>query len=263
MTDPTLAPEDVLVLDAVPPPPALLEALGRVPRGVLMLPTTARHPTAEFLCGGDYDGDTAVVLWRREIVDGLGAPGAEALLAPPRRGRPGRRRADRRAPRAGYEFKRAVRRGHAVPGDGSLSLANFALKDFPYDATPWTPGGYDRAVGPADYAGAQASLRAKLNDVLGDLEAFDFGREPAFDPSLLDLAHGDGGDAAACGKVKRDHQAKFLEAWSPVDRERAALHLYAAAHDKFRETPDRGWKFAFEIAAPELLRAKRAPPRGP
>ena len=129
----------------------------------------------------------------------------------------------------------------------------------------------------------------------GELEAFDFGREPAFDPSLLDLAHGDGGDAAArardwaaaardayngdvaracrfpegplrneaCGKVKRDHQAKFLEAWSPVDRERAALHLYAAAHDKFRETPDRGWKFAFEIAAPELLRAKRAPPRGP
>ncbi|KAH8066193.1 RNA-dependent RNA polymerase [Aureococcus anophagefferens] len=261
MTDPTLAPEDVLVL-ARCRRPALLEALGRVPRGVLMLPTTARHPTAEFLCGGDYDGDTAVVLWRREIVDGLGAaPGAEALLAPPRRGRPGRRRADRRAPRAGYEFKRAVRRGHAVPGDGSLSLANFALKDFPYDATPWTPGGYDRAVGPADYAGAQASLRAKLNDVLGDLEAFDFGREPAFDPSLLDLAHGDGGDAAvrarlgaaardayngdvarvplpegplrneACGKVKRDHQAKFLEAWSPVDRERAALHL-AAAHDK-------------------------------
>ncbi|KAH8048858.1 hypothetical protein JL721_11826 [Aureococcus anophagefferens] len=219
MTDPTLAPEDVLVLDAVPPPPALLEALGRVPRGVLMLPTTARHPTAEFLCGGDYDGDTAVVLWRREIVDGLGAaPGAEALLAPPPRSPgsaasgptgPGRRRrrggghrrrrprAGRRAlQRAGYEFKRAVRRGHAVPGDGSLSLANFALKDFPYDATPWTPGGYDRAVGPADYAGAQASLRAKLNDVLGDLEAFDFGREPAFDPSLLDLAHGDGGDAA-------------------------------------------------------------------
>ena len=321
MTDPTLAPEDVLVLDAVPPPPALLEALGRVPRGVLVLPTTARHPTAEFLCGGDYDGDTAVVLWRREIVDGLGAaPGAEALLARRRAAvaRVGGERTDgppvvadaaeaaidvavharaaaRALQRAGYEFKRAVRRGHAVPGDGSLSLANFALKDFPYDATPWTPGGYDRAVGPADYAGAQASLRAKLNDVLGDLEAFDFGREPAFDPSLLDLAHGDGGDAAvrardwaaaardayngdvaracrfpegplrneACGKVKRDHQAKFLEAWSPVDRERAALHLYAAAHDKFRETPDRGWKFAFEIAAPELLRAKRAPPRGP
>ncbi|KAH8047616.1 sulfuric ester hydrolase [Aureococcus anophagefferens] len=146
MTDPTLAPEDVLVLDAVPPPPALLEALGRVPRGVLMLPTTARHPTAEFLCGGDYDGDTAVVLWRREIVDGLGAaPGAEALLARRRAAvaRVGGERTDgppvvadaaeaaidvavharaaaRALQRAGYEFKRAVRRGHAVPGDGSF-----------------------------------------------------------------------------------------------------------------------------------------------
>ncbi|KAH8049989.1 hypothetical protein JL720_15458 [Aureococcus anophagefferens] len=215
MTDPTLAPEDVLVLDAVPPP----RRCSKRRSGVLMLPTTARHPTAEFLCGGDYDGDTAVVLWRREIVDGLGAaPGAGAARAAAPRSPgsaasgptgPGRRRRRggghrRRRPRAGRRARSSepppVQAGrqarHAVPGDGSLSLANFALKDFPYDATPWTPGGYDRAVGPADYAGAQASLRAKLNDVLGDLEAFDFGREPAFDPSLLDLAHGDGGDAA-------------------------------------------------------------------
>ena len=338
MTDPTLAPEDVLVLDAVAPPERLLRAVGRLPRGVLVLPSTGAHPTAEMLCGGDYDGDQVVVVWAKEVMSEIerGNGGAEALLArrraflraDPRPDGPviadseeaavavavAARGAELALKRAGGAFKKAIQGGHAVPGDGRLALAHFALKDFPYDATPFAPRGYAHDVGDVRYADEQASLRAKLADEL-DARAFTFDGAPAFDAQLLELAKkkGDGGDAsvvarawsehagvayngtirqeyriwaadigaaynrkikeacslregplrnARCAFVKREFRARFLR--EHPDLERAALELYAAAHDKFRKTGAlSGCRFAFEIAAPELLRAKRAPPRGP